>query len=97
MRTTEELTTAIRERLTTGDGLDELLVQLVDAIIRLEHALTSTRGAEHDKLRAEASYLHDVVAELTTLGEQRLESLHTEVAAVVRKGSLSRLYGLTPH
>lgn len=94
MPTTEELTAAIRERLTTGDGLDELIVQLSRSVVLLEHRLATATGDEQDRVRAEASQLQLQIDELTELGEGRLQRLHTDVVALVRKGSLHRLYGL---
>jgi hypothetical protein len=94
MPTTEDITKAIRERLTTGDGLDELLDQLSRSVVQMEQRLAAATGPDRDRLRAEASQLHQDIDELTRLGEVRLQRLHADVVALVRKGSLHRLYGL---
>ncbi len=94
--TTTELTHAIRERLTNGDGLDDLLAQLSQSVVLLHDRLASADADDRQQAQLDGTKLQEEIAELTAIGENQLIGLHTEVMALVRKGSLDRLYGLTP-
>ncbi|QEL13305.1 hypothetical protein [Limnoglobus roseus] len=95
--TTEELLTAIRERLTGGHGFDDLLARLSQSVALLQDRLASADADERERARIDGAQLQQEIAKLTEFGENRLNGLHTEVTALVRKGSLDRLYGTTHH
>lgn len=94
--TTDDLTRAIRERLTTGDDVTGLLAQLSQAVSFVRAGLVSPDAGERAAARADGEQLQRAIAELTAIGENQLDGLRTDVTAVVRKGSLAKLYGLTP-
>lgn len=91
--TTEELIIALRQRLTHGHQVDDLLAQLSQTVVGLQGRLASSDATA----RKEAEDLQEEIAKLAELGENRMNGLQTEMAAIARKGSLDRLYGLSHH
>lgn len=97
MPTIEELTASIRDLLTSGDGFQGEFELLEQSISSIAGELNSTDPGRAARARLEAEGLLETIAELTTLGENRLEILRTDLAALVRQDNLQRRYGLTSH
>jgi hypothetical protein len=96
MTNTEELTETIRQQLASGNCIDGYVEVMARAIARIEVGLSSNDGETIDTARSEAIRLLERINELTVLGERRLEGLQTDLAALVRQGSLQKRYGLSP-
>ena len=92
--TTDEVIATIQNRILTGENLEELLERLDKKIVDLSQELAL--NPDREETRRDVERLNGEVQRLTELGQARLEELRTEVRAQIRKGSLHRLYGLTP-